>query len=141
MEKSRIFINKRGEWFQDGIKITHIWTYLENNKNLSQDSNGRFFVDDGMGKVYVEVEDTPFVVKMVKKVDNEFFIILNDRTEEKLNFEEFKMNKENIPYTKVKNSNYNARFLRPAYYELTKHAIEENGNYYIILNNKKIKIN
>ena len=39
----RIFIDSRGRWFQDGIRITHRWTYLENNKNLDVDENGRFF--------------------------------------------------------------------------------------------------
>ena len=138
--KPRIFIDKRGNWFQDGLKITHRWTYLENNKNLDIDDEGRFFVDEGLGRVYVEVEDTPFVIRMIDKKDNSFFLILNDETVEEFNLENIWFNNENVPYTKVKNNKYNARFLRPAYYELMKHAEQEGDEFYFKSAGKKIKI-
>jgi hypothetical protein len=82
-KKPRIFIDKKGNWFQDGIKITHHWTYLENNRNLDNDKDGRFFVDDGYGRVYVEVEDTPFVVKMVNKIKGKLKTSLTPRLKTK----------------------------------------------------------
>ena len=139
--KPRIFIDKRGNWFQDGIKITHRWTYLENNKNLDIDGDGRFFVDEGFGRVYVEVEDTPFVIKMIDKKDSKFFLKINDETVEELNFKNLWFSKENIPYTKVKNNKYDARFLRPAYYELMKYAEQEGNEFFINSDGEKIKIN
>ena len=138
--KPRIFIDKRGNWFQDGLKITHRWTYLENNKNLDIDEEGRFFVDEGLGRVYVEVEDTPFVIRMIDKKDNCFYLILNDETVEEFNLENIWFNNENVPYTKVKNNKYDARFLRPAYYELMKHAEQEGDEFYFNSAGKKIKI-
>ena len=83
-KKPRIFIDKNGNWFQDGLKITHRWTYLENNKNLDVDEEGSFFVDEGYGRVYVEVEDTPFVVKMINRTNGNFMAVLNDETVEQL---------------------------------------------------------
>ena len=72
MEDPKIFIDKQGNWFQDGIKITHKWTYLANNRNLHMDKEGNFYIDEGWKKVHVEVEDTPFVVKMVDKKGMDF---------------------------------------------------------------------
>lgn len=136
----RIFIDKRGNWFQDGIKITHKWTYLENNKNLDQDKDGRFFVDEGHGRIYVQVEDTPFVIKMIDKRNDGFYAILNDETEEKLDLKNVWMNEENVPYTTVKNNRFKARFLRPAYYEFTKHAVQDKKEFYVMFSDKKFKI-
>jgi len=130
-KKPRIFIDKKGNWFQDGIKITHHWTYLENNRNLDNDKDGRFFVDDGYGRVYVEVEDTPFVVKMVNKIKGKLYAVLNDETVEELNPYNIKICPENIPYTTVKDERFNARFLSQAYYEFAKYIIQQGDEFYI----------
>lgn len=133
----RIYIDKEGNWYQDGIPILHRWTYLYNNKLLKRDEEGRYYVDEGSGRVYVYVEDTPFVVKMIDKRQEGFFIILNDETEEKLDFNLLWMNEENIPYTRVKNGEYEARFTRPAYYEFTKYLKQEGDKFYIELDGNK----
>jgi hypothetical protein len=129
--KPRFFIDKEGNWYQDGIPVLHRWTYLHNNKLLRRDEEGRYYVDEGSGRLYVQVEDTPFVVKMIDRREDGFYIILNDETQEKLDFNDLWMGKENIPYTRVKNGMYEARFLRPAYYELTRHMVQEGEDFYI----------
>jgi len=133
----RIYIDKEGNWYQDGIPILHRWTYLYNNKLLRRDEEGRYYVDEGSGRVYVYAEDTPFVVKMIDKRQDGFFIILNDETEEKLDFKSLWMNDENIPYTRVKNGEFEARFSRPAYYEFTKYLKQEGDKFYIELDGNK----
>lgn len=127
----RIVIDNRGNWFQDGIEIKHRLTYLYNNKLLDRDQEGRYFLDDGSCRMYVRVEDTPFVVKMVRKKNRSFYITLNDETEEKLDLNTLWINEDNIPYTKVKNGKFEARFTRAAYYEFMKHVLQEGGNFYI----------
>jgi hypothetical protein len=129
--KPRIFIDKEGNWFQDGLPVLHRWTYLHNNKLLSRDEEGRYYVDEGSGKLYAQVEDTPFVVKMIDRRDEEFYVTLNDETEERLDFEHLWMSEANIVYTRVKNKQFAARFSRPAYYELTKHVVQERDKFYI----------
>jgi len=133
----RIYIDKEGNWYQDGIPILHRWTYLYNNKLLRRDEEGRYYVDEGRGRVYVYVEDTPFVVKMIDNRQDGFFIILNDETEEKLDFKSLWLNNENIPYTRVKNGEFEARFSRPAYYEFTKYLKQEGDKFYIELDGNK----
>jgi len=135
--KYRFLIDKRGNWFQDRIKIRHRITYLYNNKLLKRDEEGRYYLDEGSGKLYIEVEDTPFVVKMVKKMGKDFFIILNDETQEKLDLETLTINSENIPYAKIKQGKFDARFTRAAYYEFMKYLKKEGENYYIMSNGEK----
>ncbi len=136
-DETRVFIDNRGNWFQDGIEIKHRLTYLYNNKLLDRDKEGRYYIDDGSCRLYVRVEDTPFVVKMLRKEGEDYYLTLNDETEEKLNLETLRINDENIPYTKVKNGKFSARFTRPAYYELMKYAVQEGEGFYIESNGQK----
>lgn len=129
----RIYIDKEGNWYQDGIPILHRWTYLYNNKLLRRDEESRYYIDEGRGRVYAYVEDTPFVVKMIDKRNDGIYLILNDETEEKLDFNALWINEENIPYTKIKNGEFEARFSRPAYYEITKYLKQEGDRFYIEL--------
>lgn len=130
-DEPRIVIDNRGNWFQDGIKIVHRLTYLYNNKLLDIDEQGRYYIDDGMCRMYVRVEDTPFVVKMLREQGGDYYIVLNDETEEKLNLDDLWINDEHVPYTKVKEGKFDARFTRPAYYELMKHAVQDEERFYI----------
>ena len=130
-ERPRIFIDRRGRWFQDGIRITHRWTYLENNRNLDVDGDGRLFVDEGAGRVYVECEDAPFVVTMVSREKDGFSVRLNDESVEELDFATLTVSGENVPYASVKKGKFRARFSRPAYYEFMKHAERDEKGFYI----------
>lgn len=137
----RFLIDKSGNWFQDGIKIQHRLTYLHNNKLLKRDEQGEYYLDEGSGKLYIKVEDTPFVVKMVDKRDDGYYIILNDETQEKLDLKTLSINDENIPYAKIKNSEFDARFTRPAYYEFMKDLKKQDDSFYIMLDGEKHMLN
>ena len=130
-KEPRIFIDSRGRWFHDGIRITHRWTYLENNKNLDVDTDGRLFVEEQGSRVYVECEDTPFVVTMVAKTEDGFSVRLNDESREKLDLTTLTIAEQNIPYIKVKNGKFEARLLRAAYYELMRHAGKDEKGFYL----------
>ena len=130
-KEPRIFIDSRGRWFHDGVRITHRWTYLENNKNLDVDADGRLFVEEQGSRVYAECEDTPFVVTMVGKTEDGFSVRLNDESREKLDFTTLTIAEQNIPYIKVKNGKFEARLLRAAYYELMKHAEKDGKGFYL----------
>ena len=130
-KEPRIFIDSRGRWFHDGVRITHRWTYLENNRNLDVDGDGRFFVEESGSSVYVECEDTPFVVTMVSRTEDGFSIRLNDESREKLDFATLTIAERNIPYVRVKNGKFEARLLRAAYYELMRHAGKDEKGFYL----------
>jgi hypothetical protein len=61
----------------------------------------------------------------------DFYVRLNDETEEKLDLKNFRIDGKNVPYIKVKGGKFDARFSRPAYYELMKHAEEIGLEYFI----------
>jgi len=140
LQKPRIFIDKEGNWYQDGIPILHRWTYLYNNQLLQKDDQEQYFIDEGRGKIYIAVEDTPFIIKNIELRDNSLFLILNDETEELLEFDTLYLNTDNIPYVKVKNSRFDARFSRPAYYEIMKLLIQIENKYYLKIGSEKIFI-
>lgn len=129
--KARIFIDKEGNWYQDGYPVLHRRTYLYNNNLLRKDENGRFYIDEGRGRVYAEVEDTPFVVKDISVNDEGLPIVtLNDETIEIMNLSSLVI-KNNIPYVSVKNNQFSARFNRPSYYRLADLIKKDKGKYYI----------
>jgi len=67
-----------------------------------------------------------------------FKIFLNDETEEELNLESLSVGKDNVLYCAVKGGNFKARFLRPSYYRLTEHMLQEGEDrFYIPLNGRK----
>ena len=74
---------------------------------------------------------------MVNKMGKDFFIILNDETQEKLDLKTLSINSENIPYAKIKQGEFDARFTRAAYYEFMKYLKKEGENYYIMSNGEK----
>ena len=95
------------------MRITKISTWTR-----TEDSS----VEEGISRVYVECEDTPFVVTMVIKTEGGFSIRLNDESLEKLDLTTLTIAKQNIPYVKVKKGKFTARLLSPAYYEFMKYA-------------------
>ncbi|RJP58291.1 MAG: hypothetical protein C4549_04040, partial [Deltaproteobacteria bacterium] len=81
---------------------------------------------------YLDVEDTPFVVKEVGFQDV-FKIVLNDESEETLLLGTLWIGRDNVLYCKVKDKRFDARFNRPSYYELTKYiAYDEAKDEYFI---------
>lgn len=139
--KPRIYIDKEGNWYQDGYPVVHRRTYLYNNKLLRKDEIGRYYIDEGRGRVYAEVEDTPFVVKDVSvNKDGQPVLTLNDETTEIMDLPTFLL-ENNIPYIKVKKREFTARFNRPSYYRLAELIQKEEDKYYIDVNGSKNYLN
>jgi len=70
----------------------------------------------------VIVEDTPWVVTAVEgEPGTGFTVVLNDDTREPLDPASLRIGQANVLYCRVKGA-YEARFLRPAYYQLMRHV-------------------
>jgi len=133
MKNPRIFIDKRGRWFQDGVPISHRWTYLENNRNLRRGGSGGFEVVEGDVAIAVEVEDTPFVVVSADLTDKGIVIGINDETSELLGEESgLIVSLENVPYVLIKDGSFKARFLSGAYYSIASDAKPMPGGGFVI---------
>lgn len=137
-----IRIDKEGNWYHQGLPIINKKIYNHLNQCLSKDSSGRCILNMNGERCVLEVEDTPFVVKEVSPKtipgrSTTLLIKLNDETEEELNADTLKVGKEDVLYCEVKEGLYEARFLRPAYYQFAKFLQHDEKGFYLLVEDKK----
>jgi len=142
-----ISIDKEGNWFYQGQQIINRQVYLLFSQNLERDGSGRYILRIGEETCPIAVEDTPFVVTDIdllsqgEPAKDSFNIRLNDETEEGLNLETLFVGKDNVLYCAVKERKFKARFLRPSYYRLAEHIVQEaEDRFYIPLNGRNYYI-
>ncbi|RLB85549.1 MAG: hypothetical protein DRH15_03260 [Deltaproteobacteria bacterium] len=140
-----IYIDKEGKWYHEGAEIIRpdfIKFFLE---HMELDKKGRYIVNWNGQRCYVEVEDTAFVVRQVNFMAENgalerAVIHLNDGTKENLVPETLFVGNQEVLYCRVKDGKFPARFLRPAYYQLTEKIVEEEGKFYLVLGDRKYPI-
>src|SRR5437867_804259 len=90
---------------------------------MKVETNGRARLELGEDKAEVAIEDTPWVVTGVEgDPARGFTIVLNDETREPLDPASLRVGAADVLYCRVKDGRHEARFLRPAYYDLARHA-------------------
>jgi hypothetical protein len=135
----KLFIDKDGRWFQNGNEIIHKAIYRQFCAMLEKTPSGGYQVRMGREVCGVEVEDAPFVVKGINEgSDGSISIQLNDGTTEPFDPAGFWMGKENVPYCKIRDGLFHARFSRPAYYQIARyiHSDGEGKDFFFHLNGK-----
>ncbi|MBI5605867.1 MAG: DUF1285 domain-containing protein [Deltaproteobacteria bacterium] len=63
-----IFVSKEGKWYHQGAEIIHRPIFLWLIQSLEKTEDGLFIVHLNNQKCYLEVEDTPLVVRQVDLV-------------------------------------------------------------------------
>jgi hypothetical protein len=137
-----IFIDKECRWFHKGLEMVRHEIIQLFYQHMETDSRGRYVIQLGSQKCYVDVEDTAFVVWRVRLESRElgrehFLVWLSDHTQETLNLDTLYVGEENVLYCRVKDGKFPARFRRAAYYQLAEHVREERGEYFISLHGQK----
>ena len=138
-----IYINKEGRWFYKGVEMIHRAFIRLFYQHMEIDSQGRYIINWGGDPCYVEVEDTPFVVRRTlfedgdKANNSRFTLFLSDDTQEDLFPDTLFIGNDNVLYCRVKNRTFPARFDRAAYYQLAEHVEEENNEYFLTLNGER----
>ena len=141
-----IHIDKEGRWTHKGAEMIRRDLIQLFYQNMERNQEGQYIIHWQGTQCYVDVEDTAFVVNRVRfkeKTGNEkpgFVLYLNDGTNEVLLPETLFTGGDHILYCRVKNNAFPARFLRPAYYQLAEHVEEENGSYFIRLDDRKYAV-
>ena len=120
---AELFLSKDGEWFHEGVQITHERIIEQLSRNLHREGDD-YFVDIGWERSKVIVEDAPYLIKGVREAGDDLILELSDFTEEKLDPEHIRIGKDNVPYALVKASRDRAKFTRPAYYQLARYLVE-----------------
>jgi uncharacterized protein len=139
----RLFIDKDGKWYQNGVEIIHAGVLRQFMEALETNSDNHYRIRIGKEVCSVEVEDTPFVVTGVTEdKDGNVLLLLNDTTSEIFSPETFRINERNIPYSMVHNGKFPARFSRPAYYQFAARLDfdDKEQTFFISLNGKKVLI-
>ncbi len=134
--KYRFFVDKFCNWFQDGKPITHRGIYAYNYKHLKIDKNKNFYIQEGESKAFVKFDDKPFLVQSVEITQENITLNLNDFSAENLDLKTLYF-LNNIPYCSVKNNEFEARFSRPALFQISKIIEVKNDDFFI--KNERIK--
>ncbi|MFO8056690.1 MAG: DUF1285 domain-containing protein [bacterium] len=132
----KLFLDKEGRWFHEGVEITHKLTAELFSRSIKKDEDGRYVLEVGQEWAPVQVEDTPFMVRRVDVGEDSVRATLNDGSEEELDLDTLRINDRNVLYCDVKNKEYPARFLRPAYYQLMNHLVENESGYAVKIGNR-----
>jgi hypothetical protein len=128
----KISFRHDGRWYTDDEPINNTRIAKLFSRCLRETEDGRWMIAMGDERAFVEVEDTPYVVTAVAgDRATGFRIRLNDDSEEALDPATLAIGAGNVPYARVKNGRYRARFLRPAYYQLAP-AIEERSGRFVL---------
>ena len=122
ISSGRIKFGKDGRWYSDDEPIPNRAINRLFSRTLKILPDGRARLELGEDKADVEVEDTPWVVIGVEgDPARGFTVVLNDETREPLDPASLRVGDEHVLYCRVKGA-HEARFLRPAYYDLVRHA-------------------
>jgi len=142
-----IFVGKEGKWYHEGAEIIHRAIFLWMIQSLEKTEDGLYIVHLNNQKCYLEVEDTPLVVQQVDLIQEgpegqaNIRLTLNDESQEILDPETLRISSESVLYCTVKNGEFPARFLRPAYYQIAENITEDDaGEFLLLLNHKKYPI-
>jgi hypothetical protein len=141
----QIRIDKEGVWYYKGAEMFRKEIVNFFYQNLRQDETGNYLIELEKDLCYLEVEDTAFVVRSVRQALSEkdgntvFYLLLSDDTVDLLDPATLRIGKENVLYCTVKADRFEARFLRPAYYQLAGDIEydEDRDKYFIPLNGER----
>jgi hypothetical protein len=118
-----IKFGKDGLWYSDDEPIPNRAINRLFSRTLKILPDGRARLELGEDRADVVIEDTPWVVI---GVDGDpaagFTLVLNDETREPLDPAALRVGANDVLYARVKGGAHEARLLRPAYYELMRHA-------------------
>ena len=128
ISSGKIKFGKDGLWYSDDEVIPNRAIRRLFSQALRVLPDGRGRLELGEDKADVLIEDTPWVVTAVEgSPTTGFTVVLNDETRERLDPVSLRVGVENVLYCRVKGGTHEARFLRPAYYDLTRHVETDTG--------------
>jgi hypothetical protein len=109
-------IDLDGDWYDDGVQITHAGIIANLRDNLRRDGDG-YFIQTRV-RIPIRVDDAPFVVVRVERRGDGLHAYLNDGTDERLDPATLRLGAEDVPYAAVKEGAFEARFNRAAAFQL-----------------------
>jgi len=145
MDNYEIKIDKEGLWYYNGAHMFRKDILQVFFQSLKIDECGKYLIEMGTERCYLEVEDTPFVVASVYKTKHpcsgleQIEVLLNDDSCEVLEMNSLYTGRDNVLYCSVKEGRFTARFSRKSYYQIAGfiEQSENSADYFINLNGEK----
>ena len=109
-------VDRDGDWYDEGVQITHPGILANLRGNLRRDADG-YFIQTRV-RIPVRVDDAPFVVTRAERRGDELHAYLNDGTDEVLDPATVRLGDGDVPYGAVKSGTFEARFSRAAAWQL-----------------------
>ena len=118
-----IHFGKDGWWYANDERIQNQRINKLFSQCLQKTPRGEYEIVLGRDRARVEIEDTPYVVTQVAgDPERGFTLRLNDESQERLSPDTLVIGANDVLYCQVKGQKHAARFLRPAYYQLTQYV-------------------
>jgi hypothetical protein len=121
IESHAIRFGRNGEWYSDGERITNRRIADLFSRCVRRASDGGYLLQMGDERAPLEVEDTPYVVRQIEgDGESGLRVVLNDSSSEALDPRTLRSAADHALYCRVKQGEFEARLLRPAYYALAR---------------------
>lgn len=142
IRSSKLRFGRDGLWYADDEPIPNARIARLFSRHLVRQPDGSYCIVIGPDRAPVEIEDTPFAVQDVDRdAAGGFSVELNDGTTEPLAVTSLRIGAGNVLYCRVKDGAERARFLRPAYYQLSRFIEEpEPGRFVLRLGDEAVPI-
>jgi len=105
-----------GDWYDEGIQVTHPGILANLRGNLRKDAEG-YFIQTRV-RIPVKVDDAPFVVTRLERRGERLHAVLNDGAAEIVDPATVRLGRADVPYCVVKGGAFAARFSRAATFQL-----------------------
>lgn len=109
-------IDVNGDWFDEGVQITHAGILANLRTTLRRDGGGHFI--QTRVRIPVVVDDAPFVVVRIERSGDALHAVLNDGSEERIDPATVRLGAGDVPYCAVKSAAFEARMSRAATFQL-----------------------
>lgn len=123
-----IRIDREGVWYYRDVEMirTEIVQYFY--QHLHRDPKGNYQIELNQERCSIQIDDVPYVIRSVSvefvetdKLPRRMIITLSDGCFEELHPETLLIGEGDVLYCLVKNKEHEARFSRPAYYQLAEY--------------------
>jgi uncharacterized protein len=140
-----IRIDIDGLWFYRNMEMSRRDIVQLFYRRLMRDESGRYFIQMKGQSYPVEVEDTAYVVWALFWIDDResgaecIHLLLSDDSIETLDPETLRIGRNEVPYCRVKNGSFDARFSRSSYNRLAERVRydPQRGDYFILLRTRR----
>ena len=140
-------LDREGRWHDHGVRVTNPRLAEFLLTHLSKDEDGRYLVEVGRDKRYVDVEDAPYLALGFEVAGNRgepggLSVRLNDGSVERFDPATFWITDGGVPYCLVRNRAHRVRLTAESYRQLSAFISEEadTGRHFLQIGSLRIAL-